>query len=193
MELDRSWKRPATVILTGAAAGSLFGHVRPSLDIDFEIQTGRSEAASLEEAIQKISEKTGITANYSEDISHGSMIDFLGYRKTALPYRQIGKLRIKLISPEYWTLGKMGRFIEPDIRDLVKVIKKKKLAAERLILLWGRALRSSPLSLASRQFRDHVIFFLKTRGKTAWGKRFDAGKAIALFRHTARIPIPEPL
>lgn len=186
-EFDRQWGRPAEIILTGAAAGALLGHVRPSLDIDFEIRTVKAKGASLDEAIRRVSEKTGITVNYSEDISHWSMIDLLDYRKTALPYKTIGKLRIKLMAPEYWTIGKMGRFIEPDIRDLVKIIRKRKLSQERLIRLWGRALRSSPLSLASGQFRGHVVDFVKSYGKSLWGKNFDPDKAIAVFQRAARI------
>lgn len=189
-ELDGEWGRPAEIILTGAAAGALLGHVRSSVDIDFEIRTKKHTDVSLDEVIRKVSEKTGIPANYSEDISHWSMIDFLDYRKRSLPYKRIGKLRIKLMAPEYWTIGKMGRFVEPDIRDLVSVIKKRKLAARRLIQLWSRALRSSPLSLASKEFRDHVIDFLKNYGRSAWGKKFEAEKAVALFRRLARIESP---
>lgn len=188
--LDGEWGRPVEIILTGAAAGALLGHVRTSVDIDFEIRTKKQTDVSLEEVIRKVSERTGIPANYSEDISHWSMIDFLDYRRTALPYKTIGKLRIKLMAPEYWTIGKMGRFVEPDIRDLVSIIKKRKLAAERLIRLWSRALRSSPLSLASKEFRDHVIDFLKNYGRSAWGKNFDVPKAITLFRQLAQIKYP---
>jgi hypothetical protein len=186
-ELDRQWGRPAEIILTGAAAGALLGHVRPSLDIDFEIRTAKERDASVDEALRRVSEKTGITVNYSEDNSHWSMIDLLDYRNTAFPYKTIGKLRIKLMAPEYWTLGKMGRFIEPDIRDLIKIIRKRKLPAERLIRLWGRALRSSPLSLASGQFRDHVTVFLEHYGKSVWGKPFDSKQGVVLFKRIAWI------
>jgi hypothetical protein len=186
-ELDRQWGRPAEIILTGAAAGALLGHARPSVDIDFEIRTGKGRDTSLGEVIQRTSQKTGITVNYSEDISHWSMIDFLDYRKTTLPYKMIGKLRIKLMAPEYWTIGKMGRFLDPDVRDLVKIIKKRQLPPNRLIRLWSRALRASPLSLASGQFRDHVIDFLENCGRSAWGKNFEREQGVALFRRLAKI------
>lgn len=188
--LDGEWGRPVEIILTGAAAGALLGHVRTSVDIDFEIRTKKQTGVSLDEVIRKVSERTGIPVNYSEDISHWSMIDFLDYRRTALPYKTIGKLRIKLMAPEHWTIGKMGRFVEPDIRDLVSIIKKRKLAVEPLIRLWSRALRSSPLSLASKEFRDHVIDFLRNYGRSAWGKNFDVPKAITLFRQLAKIKYP---
>ena len=43
--LDAALRRPAEVILIGAGAASLMGHIRPSLDIDFEIRYPRMRAA----------------------------------------------------------------------------------------------------------------------------------------------------
>ena len=182
LELDRGLQAPAEIILTGAAAGALLGQIRPSVDIDFEI---RSAKKNLEEAIQQASNRTGIAANYSEDISHWSMIDYLDYRKTARPYKKIGQLQIKIMAPEYWTIGKMSRFLESDIQDILKIIRKKKLTAERLAKLWGKALRSSPLSDISGQFRDHVIYFFTHYGRGLWGKDFDPEKMALLFKKEA--------
>lgn len=188
-ELDRALGAPADVILTGAAAGALWGNVRPSLDIDFEIRlkgAGKAKGPSLlEGAVQKASRETGLAANYSEDIGRWSMIDFLDYRKTALRYKKIGRLEVRLIAPDYWTLGKMARFLEIDIRDLVKIIKKKRLAPGPLARLWGRSLRRSPRSLASGQFRDHVIYFFNRHGKSAWGPGFDTVFAIHEFKKSS--------
>lgn len=189
-ELDREWARPAEIILTGAAAGALYGHIRPSLDIDFEIRAkgrkARARDAALDETIRKVSQKLGIAVDYSEDIGHWSMISHLDYRKAKLPYKKIGLLDIKLMAPEYWTIGKMGRYYEIDTNDLVKVIRKRKIKPETLIRLWGRALARSPLSLALRQFHDHVAHFLRRYGKSLWGKKFNPEKAIVLFRQTAK-------
>lgn len=193
-ELDRELARPAEIILTGAAAGSLLGQIRPSVDIDFEIHVRDSSKGlpqtEVPEAIQKASAKTGVAVNYAEDISHWSMIDYLDYRKTALPYQRIGRLRIRLMAPGHWTIGKMARFLNIDIKDILKIIKTRKLKAEKLISLWSRALVSSPLSLASGQFRDHVIDFLENYGKSAWGKNFEREQGVALFRRLAKIKYP---
>jgi len=187
LELDREWKTPAEIILTGAAAGALLGQIRPSTDIDFEIRPLDKKAGRthLEEAIQKASAQAGIAVNYSEDISHWSMIDYLDYRKMALPYKKIGQLQIKIMAPEYWTIGKMSRFLESDTQDILKIIRKKRLGAERLAKLWGKALRSSPLSLSSGQFRHHVVYFFTHYGRSAWGKDFDLEKIIILFKKEA--------
>ena len=190
-ELDRELKCPAEIILTGAAAGSLLGVVRPSLDIDFEIRTRAAKRtenfSGIRNAIQKAAEKAGIAVNYSEDIGHWSMIDLLDYRQSALPYRQIGRLHLKVMEPSHWTIGKMGRFLEMDIRDMIRMIKRKKLKPEGLITLWARALRSSPLSLNLEIFSRNVTYFIRHCGKRVWGKAFRADKMMTLFEKTAGI------
>lgn len=190
-ELDQELQKPAEVILTGAAAGSLLGVVRPSLDIDFEIRLKQSrKRKNLFEArdvIQQIARKVGVAVNYSEDIGHWSMINLLDYRKTALSYFKAGQLNVRIIAPEYWTIGKMARFLEVDIRDMVRMIKRKKLKPKKLISLWGRSLRSSPLSLELGSFNRNVIYFIKHYGKKIWGRRFDTEKEIALFKKSAQL------
>lgn len=179
-ELDRRLEASAEIILVGAAAGSLMGHIRPSLDLDFEIRLKKSASAvvrrRLDRAVREAASSIGIAVNYSEDISHWSMVDYLDYRKTAAPYRRIGKLNVKLIAPEYWTIGKMTRFLELDIRDMIKVIRKKKLKPERLARLWSRAMRTSQLSLELGQFKQHVVHFFKKYGKKLWGQSFNIEK-----------------
>jgi hypothetical protein len=194
LELDRGLSKPASVILTGAAAGGIYGNVRHSIDIDFEIRLKRKAGArdqedKLQELISMASSKLGIAANYSEDIGHWSMIDYLDYRKSSIPYKKIGQLDVRLLAPEYWTIGKMTRFMEIDVKDVVKVIKKKRLHADRLISLWARALRASSLSLAKGQFRKNVETFLIKHGKKLWGKSFDRERAVEKFRKSAGLKV----
>jgi hypothetical protein len=183
-ELDRRLNADAVIILVGASAGSLMGHVRPSLDIDFEIRLKKrlkSVLDTLDESVKAAARMVGVAVNYSENISHWSMVNFLDYRKTAVYYRQIGKLKIYLIAPEYWTIGKMTRYLELDIRDILKIVRKKKLKPGSLVKLWKKAMRTSQLSLELGQFKDHVHHFLKAYGKRAWGKNFDAVKYSKYF------------
>lgn len=188
-ELDRGLKTNGQIILTGAAAGALYGNIRPSLDLDFEIQLrGRKpNRAEIDSAIKHASSRAGVAVNYSEDIGHWSMIEYLDYRPKAVSYKRIGKLHVKLMAPQYWTIGKMTRFLEIDILDLTKVIKKKRLNSVALIKLWGRALRKSRLSEVSGRFLDHVVYFLKTKGKKIWGKDFDFEKSVLIFKKAAGI------
>ncbi|OGW80618.1 MAG: hypothetical protein A3C47_06440 [Omnitrophica bacterium RIFCSPHIGHO2_02_FULL_51_18] len=185
-ELDQEFGRPAEVIITGAAAGALMGHIRPSTDIDFEIRSSASDASDkdrqdMENAVSMVSERMKIAVNFSEDISHWSMIDLLDYRKTARDYKKIGRLKIKILAPEYWTIGKMGRFVELDIIDIKEIIKNKKIKSDKLIKLWAKAIKMSPMSLAKRDFKDHVLYFLSKYGKEVWGKRYDSNKAVQSF------------
>ena len=194
LELDHEFRKPAEVIITGAACAALMGYVRPSADIDFEIRLKKSgsrdqDQALFARAVGQSSKKTALAANYSEDISHWSMIDYLDYRKKAKPYKTFGRLRVKLMAPEHWTIGKMGRFLALDILDMRKVIQRKRLKPDALIKTWARAFRLSPLSLAKGQFRDHVIYFLQNYGKAVWGRAFDSEAAIHNFYKFAHIKL----
>jgi len=75
-ELDRTLSCPSLVILTGAAAGAIYGNVRQSVDIDFEIRlkrkdknVTRNQENILQDSIRETSSKLGIASNYSDDIS----------------------------------------------------------------------------------------------------------------------------
>ena len=188
-ELNSELGINAEIILLGASAGSLMGHIRPSVDIDFEIRAKRASRAAAKERIRQgvlnVSHKLGVAVNFSDNVAHWSMIDYLDYRRTATPYKKIGHLNVKLIAPEYWTIGKMTRFLELDIRDIIKIIKIKKIPHLKLVQLWARALKASDLSLELGQFRQHVEFFLKKYGHRVWGQRFDAEKAVNLFQKLA--------
>ena len=46
---------------------------------------------------------------------------------------------------------------------------------------WAKALKKSPLSDSSREFRNHVTHFLKEEGKSVWGRRFDSIEAVETF------------
>ena len=185
LELSKETNSPTEIILTGAAAGVLYGHIRMSLDLDFEIRPKVQNEAYLSylyDLVKKISSRTGIEVNYSEDIGHWSMIDFLEYRAKAVPYKKMGHLDIKLMAPEYWTIGKIARFLEIDTSDVIHVIQKKKIGPDDLIRLWARAFKASQLSLTKRQFLDHVNIFIMTYGKRAWGKNFAVESSIRKFK-----------
>ena len=113
------------------------------------------------------------------------MISYLNYRRSSILYKKIGQMDIRLMAPEHWTIGKMARFLEIDVNDIIKVVKKKRLRAGPLVSLWARALRASPLSLAKGQFRRNVEHFLNMHGKKLWGRNFDRQKAVNDFRRLA--------
>lgn len=175
---------PARIILTGAAAGSLWGHVRPSLDIDFAIalvRRGRARWTALEGAVERTIALTGIRANYAEDIDRWGAIVLLDWRHHTVPYRTFGALQVRLLDPAYWSIGKLSRYLDSDVQDLVAVLTRQKVDATRLIRLWAQALRASPRSAACTQFRRQAEHFLRAYGRTIWGRGFDPERAIQRF------------
>ena len=183
-QLDQELNARARVIVVGASAGALMGHIRPSFDIDFEIRlakTSRGARSRLEQSILKSAETSGVAVNYSENVGGWSMINYLDYRKTAVFYKNTGKIQIKLIAPEYWTIGKMTRFLELDIQDMLKIIRRKKIPAGRLIKIWAKAANASDLSLELGQFRDHVVYFLKHYSCRLWTKTANPEKLTRSF------------
>lgn len=191
--LDKEVGRPIKVILTGAMAGVILGHIRPSMDIDFEIEfTSGGEPSEevmegIEVAIRSASKKTKLPAQYSENIQGWSQISFLDYREKSILYKKIGKIEVRLMSPEHWTIGKMARYLELDKMDIAFILKKHPIPPERIIAVWGEALKKSMRSDRSREFRDHVLDFLKTEGKKIWKSSFDANTASEQFKKHAGI------
>ncbi|MBI4340646.1 MAG: hypothetical protein HY598_00010 [Candidatus Omnitrophica bacterium] len=190
--LARELNRPCRVIVTGAAAGSLWGSIRPSLDIDFSVTfvpARRRQWDALEAAIARTVAATGIKANYAEDIDRWGQISLLDYRRTTQPYKRFGALEVRLIDPAYWTIGKLTRYLDPDVEDLVTVLRRQRITPGRLADLWGRALRLSPRSNVLTQFRRQAEHFLQTYGKAIWGPTFHADRILTrLYRRAGLHP-----
>ena len=188
--LAEEFPKPARIILTGAAAGSLWGSRRPSLDIDFGIMPargGRGAWRELEAAITRTTQLTGIQTNYAQDIGRWGQIGLGDYRRHTIAYRRFGKLQVRLLDPVYWSIGKVSRYLQPDIQDLIAVFARRRTPPGRCIRIWANALRNSSPSAAQAQFRRQVEHFLRTYGRAVWGRRFDAEQAVRLFHRHAGI------
>ncbi|OGR82390.1 MAG: hypothetical protein A2901_08060 [Elusimicrobia bacterium RIFCSPLOWO2_01_FULL_54_10] len=182
--LSKELDQDTRVVLTGAAAGNILGEVRPSSDIDFAVRFVRSNPQSwekFEKAIRNTIQLTGINANYAEDIDRWGLVSLMDYLKHTLPYQRFGVIKVEILAPAYWSIGKMTRYLEPDIRDMVRVFKKQKVPCLELVRIWGLALKKSPQSMALFQFRKQVEDFLKHYGRSIWGKNFDAVKTVQSF------------
>lgn len=177
----------AKIILTGAAAGNLLGGNRPSIDIDFALICDKKYIKDIEKAARQASLASGIAVNYSQDIDRWSEITFLDYKKHTTHYKTIGSVEISILSPDYWSIGKITRYIDTDVDDLVKVLKNSRLSCAKLSKLWGKALAESPLSSASSSFKKHAEHFLKTYGKLIWGKNYNQGLCLRAFWDAAGI------
>jgi len=188
--IDKEFQKDARAILTGAAAGAIWGSTRPSIDIDFAIDLqsyADPDWERMESAIRKAIQETGIQANYAEDIDRWGMVSLLDYKKNSTLYKKFGKLALMVLDPAYWSIGKMTRFIDPDIQDMIQVFRKKKVSPSRLAEVWGRALKESPKSTALIRFRRQVEIFIKSYGTKIWGKSFNAMETIHQFHSSAGI------
>lgn len=182
--------RPVRILLTGAGAGALLGSVRPSQDVDFAVEWAGADPAAwegLERAIQATVDETGIQANYAEDIDRWGAVTLMDYRRHTLRYKKFGKLDLRLLEPAYWAIGKLSRYLQSDVQDLVAVLRKQKLPWKEAARVWGRALRQSPRSEALPLFRKQTEGFLRAYGRRVWGKGFDPIEAIRLFQKHAGI------
>lgn len=163
--------QPATVILIGGAAALLLGGARPTEDIDFAIK-GKGPADRLADAISTARNQTGVKTEYAEDIERWSMLTLLDYRKHTRFYKAFGSLRVEILEPEYWSIGKVGRYYDSDIEDMIVVFKNQKIKVDDLLSVWKKSLEKSPLSDELFHFKKHVIHFLNTYGVQIWGGKF---------------------
>ena len=195
-ELAKRLDEPVTVFLTGAVAGALFGNIRSSADIDFAIEPkrkGNERWEKINHAILQASRETSLSVQYARDIDRWGMISLLNYRRKAIRYRKFGAIDVRALDPVHWAIGKFTRYWDPDIRDLIAVLKKKRVPPAKLAKTLGKALRQSPPSSQGFQFRQHVEQFFEKYGRRVWGAQFDPAGSISIFRAAAGIKMAAPL
>ncbi len=183
-------EEPVRVVMTGAAAGALQGYIRPSQDVDFAIRPARKKTGSwqrIEAAIERTMKETGIPANYAEDIDRWGTISLMDYWDHTQPYRKFGGVDVRILDPAYWSIGKLSRSLDSDLKDVIAVFSGKKVPWNRVVRLWGRALKSSPPSTDRFQFRQRIERFLKDYGRVIWGRGFSPEKATQQFHRAAGI------
>lgn len=187
--LAKHVNRPVRIILTGAAAGAIWGRVRPSIDIDFAIEWrgGQGGWPAIEEALTRTQKLTGIPAQYAQDIDRWGQISLLDYKKHTSLYKRFGDVEVHTLDPAYWSIGKVARYLDPDIQDLADALSRKKIPVKRLVRVWGEAVKKSPPSTAVFEFRTHAEHFLKAYGRKIWGSAFDAESAVRELYQSAGI------
>jgi len=183
--LGKIYPKKCRVILTGAAAGVLYGRIRATMDVDFSADAKDWE--NFSKAVEETSLRTGIAAQYAEDIDRWSSITLMDYKKHVYLYRKFGSVEVCLMEPAYWAIGKLSRYLDQDIEDLAHVFKKTRTRWESVLSVAGNALKLSPKSTACFLFRRQTEDFIKTYGKKIWGKTFDFTKAAAYFHEQAGI------
>lgn len=192
--LAKIFKQPCRIILTGAAAGVIYGRIRSTMDIDFAVKFKTRSKRKADElwqdfskATSEVTARTGIVVQFAEDIDRWSSITFLDYQENTRPFEWFGSIEVRLMDPCYWAIGKFTRYLDPDVRDLIEVLKKTKTTWSRLVSVSGQALKKSPKSTSCYQFRIQVEQFLASHGRLIWGKSFEPAKAVQKFHLCAGI------
>lgn len=179
-KLSLKIKDETKIILLGGSASLLLGGVRPTKDIDFEIKSG-SKPEFVAQSIEKTEKETGVKTEFSENVDHWSMISFLDYQNHTVPYKKFGAISVEILKPEYWSIGKMARFYESDVQDMVHVFTHQKTKHDDLLKVWENALKASPLSDQLLPFKQHCKQFLDLYGKQIWGSQFNLKKIGSLY------------
>ncbi len=181
--LSQHWTLPTRITLTGGGAALLMGGARPTDDVDYEVSLEPPDADRevFQHAVRSAQESTGINAQFSESIERWSEISLLDYRKHTMLYKRFGSLEIRLLDPLYWSIGKIARYWDQDVQDLVAVFSRTKPDPLTVAALWHRALHSSPASSSLFLVKQQAIHFFTHHGRTVWGKRFDPAAVTQLL------------
>jgi hypothetical protein len=177
------------VTLTGGGAAILEGVQRATRDLDFQISLGRAPGKRhvlLQDAIRAVEAQTGIAAQYEESIETWSSIAWPEARARSYRYKRFGRVDVHLLDPLWWSVGKMTRYLDYDVSDVITVFKKMKVRPEQAVRAWGKALGRSPMSNAQSIFQRQVLGFLDRHARPLWGKSVDVSALQALFLSTAR-------
>jgi hypothetical protein len=176
-------RTPLVLVLTGGIAAGILADERTTDDIDFAIlRYTRKILPELEAVLQRLAKKHGILVQYSTDIGRWSSVSFLDWKKHSRPYTHQGFLDVRVLDPYYWSIGKITRGTERDLKDLEAVIRKQKLNWKKLASLWSEALRKSPPSSALFNVRKQMEGFLGRSKKGIFDVHYDASEAAAYFR-----------
>lgn len=181
--LARRWHHPTTVILVGGAASFVFGGVRPTQDIDFEVRLKDPTASweTFDAAVQAARDETAIHVQYSESVERWSQLAFLDYRKHTRPFKRFGALDVRVLDPLYWSIGKIGRYWDQDIKDLIAVFQRHHTDPVALATLWHEVLRRSPKSTQLASVRRQALHFFETHGPRIWGSALPLERIRTLF------------
>lgn len=170
-EVSIKIKRPLKVYLLGGVAAWFQGGVRPTEDIDFGVDRLSSD---INEILAETSRALQIPIQFSDDPQRWGMINIPSWTRGAKLYRRYGRLLVYVMAPGRWAIGKLNRYLESDVEDIVAVFKKQKPPLSPTLHLWRRALRESPHSSDQQLFKNQVDHFLKNYGQKIWGKQCPA-------------------
>lgn len=178
-ELSKVYKSKAEIILTGGAAAAILGGVRPTLDIDFEVKLANpKEWETFQQAITATAKKTGIKAQFAEKIEQWSQVTLLDYNKYKLFYKKFNLINVWVLDPRHWSIGKITRYWDQDVQDILEVFKVTKPNAWEVAKIWKKALNKSPKSSALFLVKKQIEHFFRTHGQQIWGPDFNGAELV---------------
>ena len=170
-ELAGRWKKPVRIILTGAWAVVAWGTPRASHDVDFEVDhLAPRDAPAFDAAARAAGEAAGLAVQYSTDIDRWSSIVLLDYRRKTQPLKRVGAIDVRVLDQQHWSIGKIARYVDTDVQDLVEVFRRVKPDPVQLATFWRRAIARSPLSTQQWPTKRQALDFFRRHGRTVWGR-----------------------
>ncbi len=180
--LAETWNSPVKVLLLGGSAAQVYGGARPTFDVDFEtaLLEKSQNWEDFEKAVQQAEEQTGIGAQFSENIDRWSQVSYLDYRDHLKKYKEYNKIKVSLLTPPYWSIGKITRYLDSDVQDMMAVFSAEKVDSFKLAKLWLQALQKSPQSTELFITKKNAVHFFESNGEKIWGPSFPKDKIMAL-------------
>lgn len=167
-EVGRRISWPVEIYLTGGVLAWFYGGIRPTQDLDFALLS-KDQWEKAARILKEISQEQRIPIEFAEDISRWGMIGYSNFKKGAKLFDQFGSIKVFLLDPVIWSVGKIARYTTDDVTDLVAVFKKHKPDKEKVKKIWKEALEQSPRSSESHLFQKKVADFFKHYEKEIWG------------------------
>jgi hypothetical protein len=131
--------------------------------------------------VRGASAETGIYVQYSESVERWSQLAWLEYREHTRLFKRFGPVEVRVLNPPYWSIGKIGRYWDQDVADLVAVFTRQPPDALALATLWSRVLRASPQSTLLASVRRQALHFFETHGAAIWGPTLPLERIKPLF------------
>ena len=177
------WKRPLKIILTGAWAVAIWGHVRATQDVDFEVNGLKAiDGEAFDAAARAAGEAAGLAVQYSTNIDRWSSIVLLDYRRHTKRWKRVGALDVHVLDVRHWSIGKINRYIDRDIQDLIEAFRRLKPHPVKLAQFWRKAIAQSPASTQQWQTKQQALSFFRQHGRTIWGDRLPLQQIEQVFQ-----------
>ena len=182
-ELASRWKKPLKLILTGAWASASWGYVRATQDVDFEVSgLAATEAEAFDTVARAAGEAAGLAVQYSTNIDRWSSIVLLDYREHTKRWKRIGTLDVHVLDVRHWSIGKLNRYIDRDIQDLIEAFRRLKPDPVTLAQFWRKAIANSPASTQQWQTKQQALSFFRQHGQQVWGERLPLKQIEQVFQ-----------